>query len=134
MFHVVDSRGCGAVITYTISVTSSLGCPLMIGDRNVFLTYKGVSSGCSEAGNSTCAISEPIQFQPSAIGYSFNCFTHAFTWNFGDGELAGGERVTHVYRQSGTFAVTLTIANAQQSIQLAKSIVIAPTRHRPVRR
>ena len=34
-----------------------------------------------------------------------------YTWDFGDGDTAIGQRVSHAYRNSGSFEVTLTLSD-----------------------
>jgi PKD repeat protein len=47
----------------------------------------------------------------------FEAITHGeasiwnYTWDFGDGEQALGQRVKHMYRQSGQFQVTVTLSD-----------------------
>jgi large repetitive protein len=131
---VVDSMQCSAFVPYTITVSPAPSCPLMVASGNVFLTYKGTDSGCGNTAEFRCLSVEPIQFTAAAIGYDFDCSTHAFTWNFGDGSFGSGASAIHAYTQSGTYPVTLTIANSQQALQLTTTITVEPPRRRTVRR
>ncbi len=52
----------------------------------------------------------------------------SYAWDFGDGQTASGERVTHIYTQGGTYQVRLTVtdndgeqANAQRTISVTQT-------------
>ena len=52
----------------------------------------------------------------------------AYAWDFGDGEIATGEEVTHSYNQAGTYLVTLSVSNAcgadQKSFELTIEAIL----------
>ncbi|MEE9490311.1 MAG: PKD domain-containing protein, partial [Thermoplasmata archaeon] len=47
-----------------------------------------------------------------------------FEWNFGDGQSAIGEKVTHVYLYPGLFSVTLTVHDGDGGKAIIKSIAV----------
>jgi hypothetical protein len=47
-----------------------------------------------------------------------------YQWNFGDGETATGDQVSHVYQSSGVFTVTLTASDGQASATSQTSVTI----------
>ena len=50
--------------------------------------------------------------------------TLTFEWNFGDGQSAIGEKVTHVYLYPGLFSVTLTVHDGDGGKAIIKSIAV----------
>ena len=49
----------------------------------------------------------------------------AYIWNFGDGNGALGQAVTHSYAQPGVYAVTLTVGIAAGQNLVMKNVTIA---------
>ncbi|GAK53856.1 PKD domain protein [Candidatus Moduliflexus flocculans] len=53
-----------------------------------------------------------------------------YRWNFGDGEDAPGQSVSHAYRKSGTYAVTVTLSDAllrtSQTYTFSQEIEVKP--------
>ncbi|EWY41845.1 hypothetical protein N825_24365 [Skermanella stibiiresistens SB22] len=66
-------------------------------------------SPIAEAGpdRKVCANTE-VRFDGSG-SHDFDGVVNRFTWDFGDGNVGGGERPVHVYRKPGTHRVLLTI-------------------------
>jgi len=101
--------------------------------NNVFISFADASAMCSNATTAGCTIADPIQFAASAFGYSFNCATHTFTWNFGDGTPnATSPTAAHVYSMTGFFTVTLTISNPSQTMTLSQLLPIGPIEGPPL--
>ena len=53
-----------------------------------------------------------------------------FTWDFGDGDLGTGLTTSHIYTTSGTYTVTLTVADSQYEASLTKDITVADSNAR----
>ena len=48
-----------------------------------------------------------------------------FNWDFGDGDVGTGLTTSHIYTTSGTYTVTLTVADNQYEASLTKDITVA---------
>ena len=48
-----------------------------------------------------------------------------FNWDFGDGDVGTGLTTGHIYTTSGTYTVTLTVADNQYEASLTKDITVA---------
>ncbi len=67
-----------------------------------------------------------LVFFSAEDSYDSNDDTLSFTWDFGDGTRATSERVQHLYQQSGTYTITLTVNDGQKlsnSIQQKQHIL-----------
>jgi len=124
----------------TVSGVPSGGgnCPTMFPDSNVYITYVGPTSLCFLGGDTSCKVGESVAFTANKLGYDFNCSSHTFTWDFGDGGHSSDQNPTHTYATDGTYKVTLHIVNATQSVDLTATVkvgsgVSVPPRHRPAR-
>jgi len=53
-----------------------------------------------------------------------------FAWDFGDGDVGTGLTTSHIYTTSGTYTVTLTVADAQYEASLTKDITVADSNAR----
>jgi hypothetical protein len=113
-------------------------CPLMVADANVYIVYYGTQNQCPIGVN--CAVGDPVNFKAFAYppGYDFACSTHAFNWVFGDGSTSTEQNPIHPFAHDGTYRVKLTITNAQQSIDLFKTVIVGtgvtpPARHHAAR-
>lgn len=60
-----------------------------------------------------------------------NVVTH--TWDFGDGTTSSEPSPSHTYARGGTFTVILTVSDGTETKSIRRSVVIKPTRARPVR-
>ncbi len=105
----------GVTVTQSVSVGSgaqppppSGSCGSLVPGSNVFVHYIGQQSGCTEV-STDCTTSESVTFTASGFGYDFNCATHGFQWDFGDGATANGRTVSHQYVTGGAFNLKLTI-------------------------
>ena len=56
-------------------------------------------------------------------GASTALATATYTWNFGDATSGSGKTITHVYGTSGSYAVTLTVADANGSNARTTTVV-----------
>jgi hypothetical protein len=51
-----------------------------------------------------------------------------FNWNFGDGSTAVGPTPNHIYATAGTFAVTVSVSDGQQSVSAASvNVAVGPS-------
>ncbi|HSY47198.1 MAG TPA: PKD domain-containing protein [Thermoanaerobaculia bacterium] len=116
-----DDSGTGAAWVFAEPQPGS--CATMT-QSNVFISFYGASSGCSTG--KVCAANEPITFSASSLGYDFGCATHTFSWRFGDGSGAlTQQQVSHSFPIAGSYTVTLTVTNAQASIDLTTTITVS---------
>jgi PKD repeat protein len=77
-------------------------------------------SGVNFTHDAPKSVNQPVSFSGSA---SFGQAVE-YSWNFGDGNSAQGQSVSHAYTQPGVYAVTLTAANAAGQNQMIKNITI----------
>jgi PKD repeat protein len=102
------------IVQKAVNVTSvTPPCQPMVPGVNVFI-YFGAPSGCTFAGG-LCTTNEVISFDAAAYNYNFECTTHQFSWDFGDGAHGSGKHVTHSYAAPGQYTVSLTITTPQQT-------------------
>lgn len=106
--------------TATLNVIGGCG---QMSNVNVYLRYGGTTSGCSN--NGVCLAAENITFSVEGAGYDFGCFSHSFSWDFGDGSTAAGQDVSHTFGQTGTRIVSVTISNGSQTHTLSNTITLA---------
>ena len=52
-----------------------------------------------------------------------------YAWDFGDGVTAGGETVTHIYENAGTYTVTLTVTDDKGGTDTVTAQVVAKEGH-----
>ena len=102
--------------------------------NNVFISFADASARCSNATTTGCTVGDPIMFTASAFGYQFNCATHTFTWDFGDGtpNVTDSMAPAHVYSMIGFFTVTLTISNPTETLTLSQLLPIGPIEGPPL--
>jgi hypothetical protein len=56
------------------------------------------------------------------------------TWDFGDGTSSAEAAPVHAYARGGTFSVVLAVSDATETKSIRRTVVVEPTRARPVRR
>jgi PKD repeat protein len=107
-------------------------CQIMVPGTNVFAAFSA-ASGCTSANTKPCRVAETINFGAGASGYDYNCATHSFQWDFGDGKTAttSSINVQHSYAAVGTYNVALTISNGTQSVSTTGSVRVAATKDCP---
>ncbi|MCD6331309.1 MAG: PKD domain-containing protein [Thermoplasmata archaeon] len=79
--------------------------------------------------------SEPIVGESTAFNstsYDLDGFIANYTWNFGDGSIAYGRNVSHVYYNEGSYIVNLTIKDDDGAeAWIAKEVVVSLANHPP---
>lgn len=102
------------------------GCGTLVPGTSVFVSYAGPQSGCTAYNNSDCTTTETIPFTASPFNYDFNCATHTFDWDFGDGTPHGGGRsTTHQYVSAGAFPLKLIISVSGQNYVVTQTVKVA---------
>ena len=78
---------------------------------------------------STATMSEDIAFS-SILSGDVNPNDLIFDWDFGDGNTATGQQVTHAYETSGSYFVTLTVSDPSSGASVTKNqgiVINAPS-------
>src|SRR5262249_32272265 len=98
--------------TYVITLTVT-GAGGSQGSDTQTLTVDMISPTANAGGWSTGPAGSAVSFTGSAPDSSSADFAagFTFTWNFGDGTTATGASPTHVYQNSGTYTVSLTVTD-----------------------
>lgn len=93
----------------------------------VRLVLPGVTLRLSVIAQTLGYVHQPIAFSvtPSGIGDTL-IDSLSYEWNFGDGETALGQDVTHVYRYPGTYVVTVYAGYKRQEQVARHEITILP--------
>ena len=113
-----------AVTTSVRVAGSGSSCPTMT-TSNVYFGFNGPTSGCTTS-SGDCSTTEDVQFTVFGLGYNFDCATHTYTWNFGDGTAsATGKQLTHKFASAGSFNVAVTVSNGTQSFQATGTVKVA---------
>lgn len=93
----------------------------IISPSQVVVTFQGLTSGCSEQGG-TCIVGETVIFTASTTNL---CVLSDF-WQFPGEPVVAGTTVNHVFTTPGSFTVTLTAAGPNNSVQVSKTVAVAP--------
>ena len=96
-------------------------------------SWNPVESGCTSANTKPCRLAELINFAAGASGYDYNCATHTFQWDFGDGKTASTSAINlqHSYAAIGTYNVSLTISNGTQTVSAIAPVKVANAKDCP---
>ncbi len=84
-------------------------------------TLEGTSAGCAPVGGVEFTWTPPVPAVGQVVTFTGTVaggdapFT--YTWNLGDGALASGQVVSHVYTASADYTVCLTVANCDDQYQ-----------------
>lgn len=118
-----------------VADTGIPGCSATPSDRNLFITYTGLSSGCTPTSTAVCRPNETLRFDVEGFGYQIQgCDT--FLWNFNDGTSTATTRVVeHAF--TGTTAsrsVSLRVQNVNGTANLTRVVTLegAPAPATPV--
>ncbi len=97
----------GGVYKVSLRVEDDSGLPCNFDTDQ--MVVKVVESPVADAGSDmvVCANTE-VKFDGSKSS-DFDGVVNGYEWNFGDGETGGGVSPVHIYKNAGTYAVTLTI-------------------------
>lgn len=100
---------------YTMSLTVGSVAPPpppnpcgTLSSTNVQPVWSGASC---PSGGATCGTNDVLTFDVQGYLYNFNCASHSFSWNFGDGGTAFTQRTTHTFTTSASHPITLTVSN-----------------------
>lgn len=97
-----------------------------IDDKIVVLTFKVESNNALQAGFSGTPTSGSsplsVQFTDISIGYP-----ETWSWDFGDGYTSTEQNPLHVYQNSGTYSVTLSVTGLSGSSSVTKNGYISVT-------
>ena len=119
---VTNNIGLSATTSTTAHITTIPSCPTMT-TGSVFISMTGPVSGCSSTAPN-CQSGESLSFQTSFYQYNFNCATHTYSWDFGDGGSSTNQNATHPYSAAGTYTVILTVKNPMQTFQTSLTVTV----------
>ncbi|MHB0969390.1 MAG: PKD domain-containing protein [Thermoanaerobaculia bacterium] len=108
--YTIELEATNAVTMRSVSQSLTLAPSLCNGaPKGVVIGWSGATSGCATG---QCTTNEPISFNPTAWGYTFqDCDT--FDWSFGDGSANSDQRYpTHTFPGNGPYTVTLVVKNS----------------------
>ncbi|MBM3239150.1 PKD domain-containing protein, partial [Candidatus Poribacteria bacterium] len=130
-----DAKGgsASALTLAEVLLSNDVGEDIAVSLENGEFTVKGAVNipPTANAGVAELAaeVGKEIQFDGSAS--KDDGTITAFKWDFGDGEVGEGEKVTHAYAKAGEYTVTLTVTDDQgatgtATIKVAVTPVILP--------
>ncbi len=98
----------GGNFNISLRVTNSEGCVNTITRPNFIRISQGVTAGFTHSNPANCNFPVNIEFQNTSRGTG----NLAYTWNFGDGTTSTEETPSHNYNSTGSFTVSLIVANS----------------------
>lgn len=108
--------------SYTISVSASdedgsyTASPMLVNVANIAPTI-------SLTGDSTVVRGQAASFLGSITDPGAD--SHTITWDFGDGTVVtGGPSASHVYGESGTYTVTMTVSDGTDTSQMTFAVTV----------
>jgi large repetitive protein len=112
--------------TVTLTVTDDSGSVAQASHEVSVSHLPPVASFTAPASVST---GQPARFDGSSSSDPDGTIT-SYRWDFGDGttQITAGPRTSHIYRRSGTWAVTLTVVDDSASTNLARHAVTVADR------
>ena len=139
--HAVGVRMNGTEVASGVTASSvTLSVPSNTGAFTVEL-FTQDSSGNDIGGSDSITLNAVPNTAPSASFSSTGQYmTHSFDgsassdadghsltyqWDFGDNQTATGQNVSHTYTLPGSYAVTLTVSDGQDSDSTVQSVVVA---------
>ena len=100
--HVYANPG-----TYTVSLTAAFGpCADSVTHINYIHVTQPINFTFSASPTSACSAPLIVNFTNTAVGAS------SYLWNFGDAGTSTLSNPSHIYSASGSYAVTLSVANS----------------------
>lgn len=105
----------------TLTSTSSYGCKSSLTKNNLLTVYPMPKANFEANPWESDVFSPKVRFTDLSYG------ANAWNWNFGDGATSGIQHPTHIFPDSGTYSVTLSILSKYGCADLVtKSIRINP--------
>jgi hypothetical protein len=115
-----------AAILLASAVSLGLPCPPLT-PQNVWFVWASDDATCTFNSPIACTAGVPVQFRPVTFGYSFDCSTHTFAWDFGDGFKDSSRNAMHAFSSPGSYAVTLTIGSpSSETVVIKESVLVGP--------
>jgi hypothetical protein len=107
------------VLTFTLTVTDSLGAP-SLPDEVVITATEVAISGLTADNDSPTSLGNATALS-AAISAGTNV---TYDWDFGDGMLGSGVTLAHTYSLVGTYTATVTATNSLSSVNATTLVTI----------
>ena len=101
--HTYTAAG---IFPMTVTVTTVGGCTVTSAPHNVRVGTPPSGANFTFDNSSGNCVSDTVKFTVTATGGA-----NEWIWDFGDGEISSEQNPAHVYRDTGTFSVTLIPMN-----------------------
>jgi hypothetical protein len=108
--------------TLTLAATDSQG---LSGTASISVTIVEAIAGLTAANDSPTSLGEPTTMTATVSAGT----VISYAWALGDGELAAGAVVTHVYAAAGVYTATVAAANPRNVLTATTTIEISEGAH-----
>ena len=121
--------GTGATVNHTYTLSGTYTLTLNVYDGETVTTVSKVLTVINSAPIAVITADDTANKNLDAVfdaslSSDPNSNQLLFHWDFGDGYSYGGINVTHAYKNSGTYTVTLTVSDIENSTSVSKVVTV----------
>ena len=121
--------GTGATVSHTYTLSGTYNLTLNVYDGETVTTVSKVITVINPAPIAVIVADDTVNKNAVAVfdaslSSDPNGNQLIYHWDFGDGYSNGGINITHAYKNSGTYTVTLTVSDIEDSTSISKVITV----------